>query len=212
MATTWEVVYRIPNEHSADDILADRTLIVQSQEDWRTDCFDAQFYDNAAHFFRLNHWELYLRRDGAAPMAIISVPSSDSLPGLSRRNIWQAPAGDIFDSIPRLVGLGAPASLLSLAKQEDLLPRFRIDCRRSWSILELPAGVIARLTLSRGLLSSGEKQEPYIELGIELLFGAPEAAVELGSRLASDFGLSPEHSGKYERALRLIRSRANTRN
>jgi len=59
------------------------------------------------------------------------------------------------------------------------------------------------LALDRGVLLGGGKQLPLCEVEVELKEGTEEAAEAFALALASKYGLVPEKSSKFRRALAL---------
>lgn len=59
------------------------------------------------------------------------------------------------------------------------------------------------LALDEGVLFGGEKELPLCEVEAELKSGAPEAVIRWATALSRLYGLHPEHSSKFKRALAL---------
>ena len=209
MAVEIKSKWRVPDAHAAQHILLDPWIRAFTQEEWRTKETTAFYYDTPGHELNRRRWELRLRHEGGQCVAALKTPWPAAPPGLIGRNEWQCPAGDIGTGVPRLVAVGAPEELRRLAAPAPLAELCQVVCRHEYGVLELPGGVVARLSLNAGELSADAKKEPYIEMEIELLFGDPAEVRSLAGHLEDKYVLVPELAGKYERALRLIRSRKN---
>ncbi len=208
MALEVESKQRIPDLRTAERLMA--APIIQSclQEDWQTKRMASSYYDTPTHALNQRRWALRLRQEGETTVAALKMSRQDGVAGLAARDEWQCPAGDIRSAIPRLVRMGAPADLLTLTQDSELVERCRIEFLRTTGILELPGGTIVEMDVDNGHILIEDRQEAFIELEMEVLFGDPAEVADLARRLAEEYGLVTEHAGKYERALRLLRSRA----
>ena len=63
----------------------------------------------------------------------------------------------------------------------------------------------AELALDRGVLTGGGREQPLSEAEVELKSGEPEALREFAQDLVEKYGLVPENSSKFCRALELAK-------
>ena len=207
MALEIESKLLVPDLITAEKIKADPKIKAYMQESWRGQDMSASYYDTPAHTLTRLHWALRLRRAGEESVATLKTPYEGECLGLAARNEWECPAADVREAIPRLVAQGAPEALVQMTEGQELIERCCIAYTRLSGVLELPGEAVAVISLDNGLLMAEDKREPFIELEIELLFGDPAEVRTLSGQLSKDYGLTPVLASKYERALRLIRSR-----
>ena len=62
---------------------------------------------------------------------------------------------------------------------------------------------MAELALDTGVLVSGEKEEPFAEVEVELKFGYRQEVEVMGLLLKEAYGLTVENKSKYQRAREL---------
>ena len=108
---------------------------------------------------------------------------------------------------PQLVEQGAPKQILGIIEETKLIERCRIVFLRRSAVLKLPDGVLVDMAIDKGTIYAAGKSAPLYELELELLFGAPEALTPLSDLFTQKYKLEREILSKYEKALRLIRSR-----
>ncbi|MCL2747694.1 MAG: hypothetical protein FWE59_03450 [Oscillospiraceae bacterium] len=220
MALLLETRFRVPDENTTSRILSSPRILAILQESWRKGDILSSYFDTPKHALNLLHWELRFRREGLQGALSLKTPKDEApaeqtwtgqaWAGLSCYDKWQCPAEGAREGVPRLVGMGAPAALPVLVLQGDLIELCQVSCQRLSGVLELSDGAAATLAIDRGELLAGEKREPFIEMTIELLYGDPSVAGKLAENLAVEYGLTRVRAGKYDRALRLVRSRPAT--
>lgn len=164
------------------------------------------YYDTAASELSGRRWSLRLREEDGLPVATMKTSGVDTGGSLFSRYEYSVIAPTIGEAIPLLIADGAPAELAELTAGE-LIERCEIVFTRTSAILELQEGVIVNLCVDVGDIRADGKSEPFGELEIELLFGRAEDVAPLYEVLQSRYPLEREQLTKYERALRLIRSR-----
>jgi inorganic triphosphatase YgiF len=203
-----ESKHRVPDERAAERLLADPQLSLMRQEEPTVLEMAASYYDVPALELNRRRWALRLRWEGGVGMAALKTPAEEeALPGLTARREWQCPAETVEEAVPALLRAGAPEELGVITRDQALIERCRIAFTRTVGLLDMPGGGVAEMAVDRGVLHAGDKQESFWELEIELKFGDPAEVAALAARLAAAYGLTPELASKYERALRLIRSR-----
>jgi inorganic triphosphatase YgiF len=205
----WEIEskQRIPDARAMERLLNDPELRLMLQEEPVGLPMTSFYYDTPALALSQRRWALRLRREGGAGVAALKTPRDGAPAGLTARGEWQCPAETIGEAIPALLRLGAPAELDEITRAQPLIERCRIVFTRLAGTLDLPGGAVAELAADEGVLYAGDKQEAFRELELELKLGDPAEVTALAARLAAAYGLTPERASKYERALRLVRSR-----
>ena len=204
MPTEIEIKLRLPGEWAAPPIFEDERIAACMMRDFSDTEMDAVYYDTEKGELDKRQWALRLRREGSVSVAACKTAGTRD-GAMASRGEWQVCAEDIETALPLLVADGAPSSLLSLSG--PLLPRCAVRFTRTAAPLHLPDGSTAELALDRGTLSADEKQEPFLELELELLTGEPGEMAALAAYLEDRHKLSKEYNSKYARALRLLRSR-----
>ena len=56
------------------------------------------------------------------------------------------------------------------------------------------------IALDQGILTGGNREQPFAELEVELKEGSEEAAIRFAEGLAAKYGLTPEKKSKFARA------------
>lgn len=206
MATEIEMKLRVPDEATLETLLSDPLFTQYRLDDYEVRQMSSIYYDTPDEVLYERKWTLRLRKEGentVAAMKTAGIPGGE----VFTRNEWQCAVDKIEDAIPLLIDLGAPVELKGLLKNRPLQECCRADFVRTSACLYLPDGVRIEIAGDCGYLSAGGKKEPIIELELELLFGDASALPPFCAQIMEDYGLSLELSSKYERAMRLIRSR-----
>lgn len=198
-----ECKYRITDRYTAARIEQDDEVQAALLHDF-ADCeMDAVYYDTAEGLLSQRHWSLRLRSENG--LVVAACKKAEDMSGAAfAREEWQTECDGWDEALPALVRLGAPAELGSLG---PLLPRCRTRFTRRAAPLRLPDGSTVELAMDEGYLEADGKREGLHELEIELLSGSRETLTAFGETLARRYDLTAEHSSKYARALRLLRSR-----
>lgn len=208
MAIEAEIKLRIPDAHIAEKLMSDPLVASALREPFKETRMDAVYYDSAAGALTSRKWALRLRREDDVPVVTMKTPSDNVLGGgVFCRNEWQVTADSIEEGVPQLVEMGAPAEIGEIVKNTPMQEKCRIRFTRRSAVLYLPDGVRIDMAIDSGDVSAGEKHDPMLELELELLFGDSAAMVRLSTELVAKYSLEKEYISKYERALRLIRSR-----
>lgn len=139
---------------------------------------------------------LRLRQENDITVCTLKTPLPDG-----SRGEWECPAEDIHTGIRALLGLGAPAALLSPV-EANLIPV--CGARFTRLAAEVPtADGTAELALDQGVLLGGGREIPLCEVEVELKSGSDGAALAFARQLAQQFGLSEEKYSKFRRAMDL---------
>lgn len=208
MAIEAEIKLLIPDARTAERLTADPLVLSALREPFHETDMDAVYYDTPSWELSKQKWALRLRRENGVPVVTVKAPSGKSPGGgIFCRDEWQTKAETAEEGAVRLVGMGAPAKLGEIVKNGPLEEVCRIRFTRRSAVLHLPEGVRVDMAVDSGSVEAGEKTEPLLELELELLFGDAESMIRLATELISRYSLQKEYISKYERALRLIRSR-----
>lgn len=211
MSLEVESKQRVPDAHTADRLMADPTVTAHLQEPFRVLAMSSSYFDTPTHDLNRLKWALRLRREGDRTVAALKAGRAGGPDGLAMRDEWQCEAASIEAAIDRLIARGAPKTLADIAARAPLTELCRIEFVRRSGILELPGGAVVDMSVDTGSIFAQEKSEDFIELELELLFGDPAEVLALSEAWAAAYGLEREHLSKYERALRLLRSRGGRR-
>lgn len=202
-----EVRFRIPTELIHTRLLTDPLVTQVKMREFKDISMVAEYYDSPGH--ALQGMKATLRHrleNGISHVSFkMSVPSGSAR--LLSREKWECEADDVSLAIGILRDMGAPAQLSEVARNEGFLARGRFDYVRRSVPLMLPESTVVELNVDRGSLSSDGKQESMLEVVLKLLYGDPAHLEEFAQALEQKYELPRELSSKYERVLRLLRSR-----
>jgi inorganic triphosphatase YgiF len=207
MPIEMEMKLRIPNDLAAQRIFEDPMILNYMSGNIVQTPMTSRYYDTSANALSALRWSLRMRKEGDNSVVAMKTSAVDVTNLLIARNEWEYPCEDIYEAIPHLIGEGAPAQLGEIASQSRLLERCRIEFSRRSIILKMPQGVMVDLSIDKGVIYADGKTSPIHELEVELMFGPAEELEPLCELFTQKFQLERESLSKYERALRLIRSR-----
>ncbi len=154
------------------------------------------YYDTPSGSLSERRFTLRRRMENEISVCTLKTPI-----GGNGRGEWEVNCQNIYDALPLLVELGAPAELLELTReglQEVCGARFT----RIAKILKEKDGIL-ELALDRGVLTGGGKEIPLCEIEVELKEGAQTYADSFAKWLAQKYGLLPQPRSKFRRALDL---------
>jgi len=105
---------------------------------------------------------------------------------------------DIWPSIQPIANIDTKLQLI-----------FKTSFTRQKAVLLLPydSGTVVELAVDSGSIASGEKEEYFDFLELELLEGQKANMIKYGHELASKLNLAPEERSKYSMGANLYRSR-----
>jgi len=211
VATEWELKLNIPNDQTAERLMADPEVYALGDGGPVTAEMRARYYDTADSRLEARRWTLRLRQETAdgvtRSVAALKIPHETAGDGIYLRDEYEAEAALVEDALPGLEAMGAPPELRELLAGNPLQENCRIEFTRVTFPLAWDDGTRAELTVDRGVIRAGIKSQPILEAELELLFGLPEPLIRLAARLGRDYGLTPGLLSKYARALRMLRSR-----
>jgi len=207
MPTELEMKLHISDDSTAEKILADPMVTGYMSNGIKHTQMTSVYYDTPSNTLSNLRWSLRLRREGDISVVSLKTSAVDLTGYLFSRNEWQCICSTIKEGIPLLVEQGAPPKILDIVAGAELVERCRIEFLRRSAMLKLPDGVIVDLAIDKGSIFAAGKSAPLYELELELLFGAPEALAPLCDLFTQKYKLEREILSKYEKALRLIRSR-----
>ena len=163
-------------------------------DSWKPYEMATTYYDTPEALLGKLRWTLRRRFENGVSVCTLKTPA-----GGHGRNEFELEWDDIHTALPMLVEAGAPAELLTLTAggiEEVCAARFR---RLAGKVLLGETEV--ELALDKGVLLGGGKEQPFVEVEIELKSGSEATAVAYAQALAEKFGLRPEPKSKYKRAL-----------
>jgi triphosphatase len=207
MPTELEMKLRIPSVTVADRILSDKMVTDYLASEIKTTPMVSRYYDTETSALLDLRWSLRLRQEGEKSVLSLKTSSADVSGDLFVRKEWQVLSDTVEDRVPLLVEQGAPEKILQLVQNSPLVERCRIEFSRRSTTLKLPDGVLVELAIDKGTIFAGEKSAPIHELELELLFGDPDSLLPLSDLFKHQYGLERDILSKYEKALRIIRSR-----
>ncbi|GHV32515.1 hypothetical protein FACS18949_03660 [Clostridia bacterium] len=207
-----EVRFRIPAPRTRDKILEDPGVTALMMRDFRATEMSAEYYDSPTHALKTLRSTLRRRLEDGKPHVSFKTASSDDGNLLARQK-WQCSADEISVAIGILMDMGAPEFLGEHARSEGYIARGRFWYTRRGAPLMLPPAETSddrtaiELAVDEGELNTDGKHEPMLEVVLKLLYGDPAALVAFAEALEKKHGLTRELCSKYERVLRLLRSR-----
>lgn len=143
-----------------------------------------------------------VRREGGRWVAAVK-DGGKSGGGLHRRQEWSLEVASPQPDIKVLKELEVWPRLKAAAGKAELKPIVITRFQRFWLEVDTPDGSRVELAFDKGVIIAGDKQEPIMEVELELLEGNSAVLLELGAMLAKDCGLRPESRSKYHRGLQL---------
>lgn len=189
MAKEFELKYQ-----ATEKILAD---IRGKFGDFSPISMETVYFDTPQADMRRLRWTLRRRLENGRAVCSLKTPGTGFL-----RGEWEWASGEMDAAIPMLCKLGAPDELATLA-HKGLEAVCGAEFLRLAKILDLPDATV-ELALDRGSFLGGGQQVPFAEVEVELKSGSEAAALAFAENLAAQYGLTPEHRGKAERAMALM--------
>ena len=155
------------------------------------------YYDTPSGELSKRHWTLRCRKENQTSVCTLKLPASEG------RAEFELECDGIEDALIELCKLSKQTALLLLAGQ-GLVPVCGARFQRIAKTLFLD-GCTVELALDTGVLLGGGKELPLCEVEVELKAGTLAAACAYGESLAQTYGLQPENSSKFRRALALAK-------
>lgn len=159
---------------------------------------ETTYYDTPCGDFSARKITLRRRTENGIPVCTLKTPAS----GLARGE-YECNSDSIEAALPELCKLAGLPELLILA-EAGLCSVCGARFTRMAKLLTFP-DFTAELALDRGVLTGGDKEISLYEAEVELKSGSPEAMCAFAGELAEKYGLVPEHSSKFRRALALAK-------
>lgn len=158
---------------------------------------ETTYYDTSSEALSARHYTLRKRLENGVSVCTLKAPARQG------RGEWETECERIEAAVPKLMELGCPPDLLALT-MEGLIPVCGARFTRVAKTITLPQGVV-ELALDEGYLFSGQRKEPLCEVEVELKAGKIELCDAFAKDLAKRFGLTPQKSSKFRRALALYK-------
>ncbi|GHV07569.1 hypothetical protein FACS1894217_08640 [Clostridia bacterium] len=201
-----EVRFRIPNTLVRDKLVNSAEVNTLAMRDFRAVEMCAEYYDSPKHSLKAHHSTLRRRLEGGRPQVSFK-SSTEGREHLLAREKWQCDADEISVAIGILMDMGAPEYLGEYARAEGYLARGRFEYTRRGVPLMFSDGTVVELDVDEGRVLADGKRENMLEVVLKLLYGDPAVLVEFARTIEVTYELTREMCSKYERALRLVRSR-----
>ena len=170
--------------------------IMADYEGFREITMETTYYDTPDRSLAPRHWSLRRRMENGVSVCTLKTPCADG-----GRTEWETECPDITSAVPELCKLGAPEALKDLVTgglEAVCGARFV----RQAALIDLGSCTL-ELALDRGILQGGARITLLGEVEVELKAGSDADAVAFAQALAAKYGLIPERSSKYKRALAL---------
>lgn len=187
--------FSLPRREVMEEILRDPAVAAAMAGPVRPIAMETTYFDTPDGSLRKKRWTLRRRLENGVSVVTLKTPSE--VPHC--RNEWETRAEEVLEALPSLVVLGAPEALLAV---DTVVPLCGAAFLRRAALLELP-GCTAELAIDEGRLFGGGREEPLLELELELKEGDPAAMFALTDRLCRGYGLREEKKSKFSRAASL---------
>ena len=174
-------------------------VLQKESECWVTYDMATTYYDTPDGQCGSRYWTLRRRFENGRSVCTLKTPAGDL-----GRNEFETECDDIHAALPVLCALGAPTELLDLTAGgvvEICGARFR---RLAGQVCLGDTRV--ELALDKGVLTGGGKEQPFVEVEVELKSGNVDTAIAYANALAHRLNLRRERKSKYKRALDLSRA------
>ncbi len=204
-----EAKLRIPTDDGGDGVFANNREQFNVRSTLEPTQMVSRYYDTPDGDITSRRWSLRLRREGKGTVATLKTNAEDSSGGLFARGEWQVHASSIEEGVDLLIEDGAPCELRDMIGGKPLVEQCRVEFVRRGMVVELQNGLLVSITEDKGALCADDRSEPLHELEVELLFGEPTGLEPFVEHLIHEHGFERERLSKYERALRLVRSRGS---
>lgn len=170
---------------------------------WQVDTLSATYFDTTDGKLRAKGLTYRMRREEGRYVATVKGGGS-STGGLHRRLEWNVPVGDpAAAEIAFFDHTEAGPVLRETVGNDRLVPLFNMVFERHTLLLHIGNETVIELAADQGQMTAGEKQEPILELELELKSGQPAVILQVGAELIRQFPLIVEPRSKYYRALLL---------
>lgn len=208
MPVEFEIKLRIPEARLTEKLMNDPRVLETQKEEFRAVRMESFYYDTPTHELNGLKWALRIRRENGVSVATLKTNDAPvQVEGMFSRLEWQCPAETLEEAIPKLMEQGAPDRLAEIAARSAFVERCLVSFVRQAALLEFAGGTMAEMAIDSGVIEAEGKSETFLELELELLVGDPAPLTAIAAQWEEQYGLTNEHASKYERALRLIRSR-----
>lgn len=164
---------------------------------------ETAYYDTPDRALSRRKITLRKRLENGVPVCTLKTPDCKDLGVAGARGEYECQRDDITAAIPELCKLSNMPELHDwTAGGLEYVCGARFV--RIAKLLTFPE-FAAELALDRGVLTGGGRELPLSEAEVELKSGDPEALREFAQDLAEKYGLVPENSSKFRRALELAK-------
>ena len=157
---------------------------------------ETTYYDTPYRKLSPLRWTLRRRMENGKSVCTLKTPGENG-----GRGEWEVEASSVMAAIPMLCKLGAPMDLM-IHTVSGIIPVCGAKFTRLAGILECD-GCTVELALDAGAVTAGTRTAPIQEVEVECKSGSEEAAARFAAQLAEKYGLEPETTSKFARALKL---------
>ena len=164
----------------------------------QTIAMQTTYYDTPTGQLSARRYTLRCRKENDRHVCTLKAPVSGR-----GRGEWETECDRIQEAIPMLCKLGCPRELPVLV-QEGL----EAICGAAFTRITKPVlhpDFTAELALDSGILTGGQLQLPLCEVELELKSGNADAMTRYAAQMAALYGLIPEETSKFRRALALYK-------
>lgn len=197
--TEAELKLRLADPTCLERLLASPLLAELSAQPATTQRLETTYYDTADQRLLKSRLSYRLRRaDGQWTATVKADGTSDG--GLHQRQEYNSPADGPVPSIEPFLTTDIGERLAAAAGSSQLEPIFSTSFERYQLDIITPGGSCIEMALDNGHICAGAKQQPILELELELKTGHPRDLIWLGAALAAEHGLLPEQKSKLYRA------------
>ena len=158
---------------------------------------ETSYYDTFDMKLAFHHWTLRRRMENGVSVCTFKKPLDDG-----SRAEWEVEDSSIMQGVMKLCQAGAPWELMR-ATAGGVQPFCGAKFTRLAKTLTLEDGTVVELALDSGILTGGNRQQPFAEVEVELKEGSRDSAVLFAKLLAAEFSLIPEPEAKVVRARKL---------
>lgn len=199
--------YGITDKSVAENIWTDEYLKTIEEENSRETVFmKAAYFDTDDWTLSKNDITFRIRMEGSRIIGTLKW-SGKSEGALHQREEINVPVADeacfispdpsIFKESQigqELMMLIGEKQLQSIIETKFLRNRFRIDTEKS----------IIEVSIDKGDIITKNGTEPILELELELFSGEEEGLLQIGEKIAENYGLFPEERSKYARGKNML--------
>ena len=163
---------------------------------------ETTYFDTPGGALSARRITLRRRLENGVSVCTVKTPPVDGA-----RGEWETECEEIGVAVPILCKLGCPVDLTALI-EDGLIATCGARFTRMAKTVEL-GNCAVEIAVDSGVLFGGGREEALCEVEVELKSGSREEAEAYAAGLAEKYGLAPEETSKFRRALALARGEGN---